>query len=191
MNMSSRRSFIKAAAVSTAGLSIPGVALARASDSSQTQGIHPADFRRSFAELWSNIAACTLEYANAMPEEHYDFQPVPEIRSFGDQMLHIANSDFWIEQYLAPGSGTGEDYAATGLSKDAIVGLLSDSFENMTQVISRLTDSELETEVSTFEGNRTRMEVLYMMRDHVTHHRGQTVVYLRLKGVTPPAWVGS
>ena len=189
--MSSRRSFIKAAAASTAGLSVPGIAMAGVSDLSRTHGVNPADFRRSFSELWSNIAACTVEYANAMPEEDYGFQPLPEIRSFGDQMLHIANSDFWIEQYLAPGSGTGEDYTATGLSKDIIVGLLSESFENMSLVISRLTDSELETEVSTFEGNRTRMEVLYMMRDHITHHRGQTVVYLRLKGIAPPAWVGS
>lgn len=33
-------------------------------------------------------------------------------------------------------------------------------------------------------------QVLDTARDHLAHHRGQAIVYLRLKGVEPPLYVG-
>lgn len=125
-----------------------------------------------------------------MPETQYDFKPVPEVRSFKEQMLHIADSDFWIG-YLASGEETGTDYSAEGKSKENVIELLEASFSHMSQLIRALSDDQLRTTVQTFEGERDRMEVLYLMRDHVTHHRGQSVVYLRLQGIIPPDWVGS
>jgi len=32
----------------------------------------------------------------------------------------------------------------------------------------------------------TRLSVLVAALDHQAHHRGQTTIYLRLKGLTPP-----
>jgi len=29
-----------------------------------------------------------------------------------------------------------------------------------------------------------------LLNDHQTHHRGQLVVYLRLNGIKPPAYIG-
>lgn len=36
----------------------------------------------------------------------------------------------------------------------------------------------------------TRRQILLLLHDHQTHHIGQVIVYLRLKGIKPPAYVG-
>src|SRR5205823_5842431 len=49
----------------------------------------------------------TLDCAEALPEEKYSFRPVPEVRSFGQQMTHIAESipglyERFVEQNKTP-----------------------------------------------------------------------------------------
>ena len=54
------------------------------------------------------------------------------------------------------------------------------------------TEAQL-AEVVELGGGRIKVtgrELFYLTRDHVTHHRGQMVVYLRLKGLEPPQYVG-
>jgi len=192
----SRRGFIRKIAVGTAGIaSSAGIATAAtaavASAETTAGAIEAAYFRSSFGELWDRIADYTVQVAQAMPAEHYDFKPVPEVRSFKEEMLHIAGSDFWINNYLGEGKGTGHNYDAGGKSKADCVELMDASFKNMSVVIEGLSDDELHETVETFAGPMNRMSVLWFMRDHITHHRAKAVVALRLNGVTPPAYVGS
>jgi uncharacterized damage-inducible protein DinB len=35
-----------------------------------------------------------------------------------------------------------------------------------------------------------KRDLCYRLLDHVAHHRGQAIVYLRLKGITPPDYPG-
>lgn len=39
-------------------------------------------------------------------------------------------------------------------------------------------------------GPLTRRQILILMHDHQAHHIGQLIVYLRLKGIKPPGYVG-
>ncbi len=194
---SARRTFLKTVTASAAGfVAVPSLAAASATKvvseaSHSNRSVQASYFRKSFGDLWERIAKCTIEFANAMPEEHYNFNPVPEVRTFKEQMLHISNSDFWIENYLSADKVTGDNYETEGKSKADCVKLMEDSFENMSTIIAEITDDELHTVVETFAGPLTRMEVLYFMRDHITHHRASTVPYLRLNGVVPPAYIGS
>nr|NIM13383.1 DinB family protein [Candidatus Aminicenantes bacterium]NIM80034.1 DinB family protein [Candidatus Aminicenantes bacterium]NIO82289.1 DinB family protein [Candidatus Aminicenantes bacterium]NIQ68157.1 DinB family protein [Candidatus Aminicenantes bacterium] len=36
----------------------------------------------------------------------------------------------------------------------------------------------------------SKSQTFMTIRDHVAHHRGQMVIYLRLKGIKPPQYVG-
>ncbi len=36
----------------------------------------------------------------------------------------------------------------------------------------------------------TERQIINLMNDHLTHHRAQAIVYLRLNGVMPPKYVG-
>ena len=43
---------------------------------------------------WTRARDYTKEYLDAMPEEGLSFKPTPDIRSFAEQMLHLANANF-------------------------------------------------------------------------------------------------
>ena len=43
---------------------------------------------------WERAKAYTKEYLDAATEEAYAFKPTPEMRSFGSQMLHLADANY-------------------------------------------------------------------------------------------------
>ncbi|MDT8346268.1 MAG: DinB family protein, partial [Flavobacteriaceae bacterium] len=49
---------------------------------------------------------------------------------------------------------------------------------------------ELSEKVNFFAGEKTKIQILNLLHDHVTHHRGQLVVYLNLKEIKPPRYTG-
>ena len=68
--------------------------------------------------------------------------------------------------------------------------MLEQSFAYATQTINALTEKDLNEKVDFISGPMTRRRILMLMTDHVTHHRGQLVVYLRMKNVEPPKYIG-
>src|SRR6476661_1305801 len=43
---------------------------------------------------WERAKAYTKEYLDAMPEDGYSFKPTKEMRSFAQQMLHLADANY-------------------------------------------------------------------------------------------------
>src|SRR5215467_5276275 len=56
--------------------------------------IAPADPIATLVADWTRAKDYTKEYLEAMPEEGVNFKPTPEIRSFAEQMLHLATGNF-------------------------------------------------------------------------------------------------
>src|SRR5471030_1424712 len=44
---------------------------------------------------WQRAKVYTKEYLDAMPADSYGFKPTPEIRSFAQQMLHLADANYF------------------------------------------------------------------------------------------------
>ena len=138
--------------------------------------------------------AYTLECAEAMPEAKYFFRPVPEVRTFGQQMVHIAESmrslyELFIEGKSSPTATLSEAGKELVRSKMDVVIALRDSFDYLDHASARLNDSVLQARVQ-FLNNReaSKGRVLRFLLDHTTHHRGQTIVYMRLNGIVPPKY---
>jgi hypothetical protein len=55
-----------------------------------------------FVRDWQISKQFTIDVANAMPAELYDFRPNPEEMTFGEQMLHIAVSNVFRDQASVP-----------------------------------------------------------------------------------------
>ncbi len=181
-----RRKFLRSASLGAAGV------LAATPTAFATTVNANSKSAKYFVPQWERAKDCTMEFCRAMPEETYHFKPVDEVRSFADQMLHIAQSSvFFSTAYLGGTDAPDRDYTPEGKSKTETVELLEEAFDYCTQVLSGLTDEQLHEEVETFAGVLPKNEVVLFMRDHVTHHRGQSVVYLRLNGIVPPAYVGA
>lgn len=147
-------------------------------------------FLSDYKIKWKNAGAYTLEFARAMPEDYYTYTPTPVEMNFLEQMKHIGGNMVWLCSSYLNGSKTHIDPSKAGSSKKEIIAMLDQSFAYATQTINALTEKDLNENVDFISGRMTRRRILMLMTDHVTHHRGQLVVYLRMKGVEPPKYVG-
>ena len=134
--------------------------------------------------------AYTLECAMAMPEDKYNFRPVPEVRSFGQQLVHIAEANGAIMEWHVeakknptwPYSGDGKERVT---SKADVIAQLNASYDYIQKRLSQMTDAMLRDRV---KEEFSRQWGMHLILDHATHHRGQVVVYLRVNAIKPPEY---
>jgi len=139
---------------------------------------------------WTRARDYTREYLDAMPEDGMNFKPTPEIRSFAEQMLHLASNIFGT---AARTFGANNPFQGKSLekmdelkNKAALTKTVMESYDFMINSIKAQTDAKLDERVAMAGMNRPKSALLAASFEHQTHHRGQTTIYLRLKGVTPP-----
>lgn len=139
---------------------------------------------------WKNAKKWTLSYVDAMPEDAVSFKPTPEIRSFAEQMLHLAYWNYGLAGWAAgkpnPFGKDEPEKKSEYKTKAALRKVVEQSYDFVIEGISGLDDAKLLEQVPFFNTKMTRLGVLTTALDHQTHHRAQTTIYLRLKGVTPP-----
>ena len=125
-----------------------------------------------------------------MPEDHYGYTPTPVEMTYREQLKHMAGNMVWLSSSYLNGSKTHIDPTKAGNTKKEIVAMLEKALAYASATIDGLTEKELNTSVDFFAGQMTKRRILMLMTDHLTHHRGQLVVYLRMKNVEPPKYVG-
>ncbi|MET3114201.1 putative damage-inducible protein DinB [Pedobacter sp. CG_S7] len=153
---------------------------AQSTDSLQTQ----------LARKWVNSKIYALNFAALMPEHAYDFKASPEEMTFGEQLLHIADNMNWLSSsYLLIDTVQKREKTAK-LSKAEIINIVSDAYDHGLRGHLKMNKDQLDEKVKFFAGPMTRRQLLILMHDHQTHHLGQLIVYLRLKGIKPPDYVG-
>lgn len=139
---------------------------------------------------WERAKAYTKEYLDAMPEKGYALKPTPEMRSFADQMLHLTDANYGISA-AATGDkspvGFGDSEKVTDKSKANVTKLVLDGYDFVIANIKKMDPAKLSESVKLFDRfEMTRGMALAKTFEHQTHHRGQTTVYIRLAGATPP-----
>lgn len=139
---------------------------------------------------WERAKAYTKEYLDAMPESGYASKPTADIRSFAEQMLHLTDANYGFAS-AATGAespvGMGESEKATDKSKENVTKLVLAGYDFVIDNVKKMTPAQLSEKVTLFgRFEMTRGAALAKCFEHQTHHRGQTTVYLRLAGVTPP-----
>ncbi len=144
-------------------------------------------FRDSFLQHWEVERGYTLAVAEAMPAEHYNFKPNPVQRSFGEQLIHLAaaNTAYFSAFGLIP-----MPERVTAADKDTAHRYLNSSWDYTIRVLRKLTEKDiLRNDLGTprFKAH-TASDLFLRAYTHTAHHRGQAIVYLRMKGITPPTW---
>jgi len=147
-------------------------------------------FIEDFKSKWQNARAYTLEFAKAMPADKYDFAPVPEEMTFARQLVHMCGNMIWLSTDFLNGPEFPLDVDHPSEKKEDVIRLLEASFDHAALAIANFSPDQLDDTVEFFAGEMTRRRIFFLMTDHVTHHRGQLVVYLRLNGITPPRYRG-
>lgn len=139
---------------------------------------------------WERAKAYTKEYLDAMPADKYSLKPTPEMRSFADQMLHLADGNFGISA-LAAGVqspvGMGAMEKTADKSKDNVTKLVMDSYDFVIKTLKGMKPAQMNEDVKLFDRFvMSRGMAFTKVFEHQTHHRGQGTVYIRLAGATPP-----
>ena len=138
---------------------------------------------------WQRAKAYTKTYLDAMPADGYTFKATPEVRTFAQQMLHLTDANYYFGSVLSGkdspmGKSSAEKTVAQ--TKEATTKAVMDGYDYMVSVIEATPADQMQAIVSA-EGQKVSKALLISKAfEHQTHHRGQTTVYLRLKGVTPP-----
>lgn len=139
---------------------------------------------------WERAKAYTKEYLDAMPEEGIALKPNAAMRTFAEQMLHLAMGNAGIvatatgkERLFKENIEKLDQYK----TKTALTQVVLESYDFVLTILKSMTEEQLHEKVKFFNGQEyTRAVGIGKAFEHQTHHRGQTTVYLRLQGVTPP-----
>jgi uncharacterized damage-inducible protein DinB len=166
------------------------VCIAQAASGNSTATLAAQDHTAMLVADWTRAKDYTKEYLDAMPEDGYAFKAAPDIRSFAEQMLHLANANY---AFAATATGA-ESPNKTNLekmekpTKASVTKAVLDSYDFVITSIKGM-DAKKSAEAVKLFGryDTTRAGALAKAFEHQTHHRGQTTIYLRLKGVKPPA----
>ena len=140
---------------------------------------------------WERAKAYTKEYLEAATQEVFDYKPTPEMRSFGEQMHHLALENYVLTNAAVAGVATPSNYRDLGKeapkTKEEITKEVLESYDFAIATIKGLDEAKLGNPVKIFNKFDTTVEDgLNKAFEHQTHTRGQTTVYLRLKGIKPP-----
>jgi uncharacterized damage-inducible protein DinB len=146
---------------------------------------------------WKITGDFTIAVAKAMPAENYSFKPVPEELSFSQVLIQVGGANL---NACSNASGTKRPAIPEKITqslrdekidagKDAVVQFLTDSFEFCNQAVASMTPEKFDAMVGPENRKMTGFEWLWSYFTHTAHHRGQAEVYLRVKGIKPPAYV--
>ena len=139
---------------------------------------------------WERAKVYTLEYLDVMPKDKYGFKAQDSIRSFSQQMLHLAQDIVIMVSY-----GTGKERIWQGQnletrtsaqSADSVKYFVTSGYDYGIEAIKNIDASKLEEKVKVRNTDETRFAWLLKAFEHQTHHRGQTTIYIRLLGIKPP-----
>jgi hypothetical protein len=141
--------------------------------------------RRSYNTLKMNLTASAEKFSEA----DYGYRPSPEIRVYGAQIAHVANSQFNACSAAKgePNPNQGQNLEQTKKTRDEIIKALADSFAYCDPVFASLTDQSALELVHQGQNEVARGSVLANLLTHGNEEYGILTVYIRTKGMVPPS----
>lgn len=139
---------------------------------------------------WERAKAYTSEYLDAMPKDKYGFRAQDSVRTFAQQMLHLAQANIGLSA-----NGTGKERiwqgrflenTASSQSADSVNYFVLASYDFAIDGIKNMDIAKFEEKNKRGNFDETRYAWLLKAFEHQTHHRGQTTIYIRLLGIKPP-----
>jgi len=155
---------------------------------------------KELANAFRTVRKNTIQIAEDIPDNKYDFKPSPESRTIGQTLTHIAVATTFptmlhgeripiekidFAEYMKK---VGEEEGKPR-NKAEIVAFLKDSGDKFAAMLEKLDESSF-GEVITFRPgaeppSRTRFDMLLAAKEHEMHHRAQLMLMERMIGVVP------
>jgi uncharacterized damage-inducible protein DinB len=140
---------------------------------------------------WERAKAYTIEYLDAMPADKYSFKAQDSVRSFAQQLLHLAQGNMGLSS-----NGTGKERLSWGArplertasaqSADSVRYFVIASYDFAIEGLKNMDVAKFEEKNKRGNFDETRLAWILKAFEHQGHHRGQTTIYIRLVGIKPP-----
>jgi DinB family protein len=134
------------------------------------------------------IKGSLIKAAEKMPEENYSFRTVPQVRTFGEMIAHVADAGFLMCAVVK-----GEKVTPTANSKKSkadLVAALKASFDYCDPVYASMTDAAGAAQVKWFRWDMSKIGLLNWNISHDNEMYGIIGAFLRIKGIVPPSSEG-
>jgi uncharacterized damage-inducible protein DinB len=154
-----------------------------------------SNFKAEFAAAWKSSESYTLKLFNQMPEEKLDWRYTPESFSWRTQFVHcIMFNTAQLCGRLKIDNPTDAKNKMEGywkkLSKSELEEELKDFYAWIEKISTEAPDNVL-VKMEPYGGEEIPIwRLFYALENHIIHHRGQAVCYLRLNGITPIGYIG-
>jgi hypothetical protein len=146
-----------------------------------------ADARQSYALVKDSL----LKAADRMPAEDYSFRTVPQVRTFGEMIAHVADGQLLMCQVVKGEKTTANaKFAPAKTAKADLVASLKASFDYCDPVYASMTDAAGIAKVKWFRWDMTRLGLLNWNIAHDNEMYGIIGAFLRIKGLVPPSSEG-
>ena len=119
-----------------------------------------------------------LEMAKDFPEDKYDFKLKPEMRSFGEVLVHVASGNVYAAKAAHGGKANWDELDPKNYKdKAAIVDMLEKAITDSENAMKSLPDTAFTKSVEPWAS----------VTEHSAEHYGLLVAYYRANGLVPPA----
>ncbi|HEX7709004.1 MAG TPA: DinB family protein [Thermoanaerobaculia bacterium] len=137
--------------------------------------------------LSSGIQKIVLASAELMPEEKYGFRPTEDVRTFGQLVGHVAESQYYFCASVKGEKNPGLRIEKTATTKAELTAALGAAFAYCNEAYAGLTDAAGAERVTFMGSESPKLGVLSVNNVHTALHYGNLIVYLRLNGIVPPS----
>lgn len=168
---------------------VPAVVLA--GPTTDNLEIEAQRIRLELLDAWSMSEKMTILTAGQMPADSFDFKYTPEAMTFADQWRHCCL--FTVSQ-LSGRLGVANPYQTRQLppvmTREQVMDELRMMYAFVQKTIQEVPTAKLLEKDDYMGSSIPNWRLIHSMENHIIHHRGQCMVYLRLKGVTPEGYLG-
>jgi len=150
-----------------------------------------ARLRRELADAWRQSEKYSLVIAEQMPAEYYFFRSTDSTMTFSEQWRHCM---IYTCNQLSGRLDVDNPYKGkkppVQMPKEQILSELKMFYAHVQRSIETLPVPKLYEMTTLPDGDIPGWRLFYALENHIIHHRGQCIVYLRLKGIHPKGYFG-
>lgn len=155
-------------------------------DKEQTKG---ASFNSIIAYnkgMYDGIKMILLRSAEKMPEEYYNYKPTDAVRTYGQILGHIADTQYSFGALVLGEKNPAPHIEKTKLTKTDLIAALKEAFAYCDKAYDTMTDVSAIQMVKLFNQDTPKFSVLCVNNTHNISHYGNLVTYMRIKNIVPP-----
>ena len=135
---------------------------------------------------YGSVKKMLIAFAEKMPEENYNFKPTDTVRTYGQIIGHVAESQYGFCSLVLGEKNPAPAIEKTKTSKADLIGALKEAFAYCDKAYDGMDDVS-GAQIVKFMGNDTsKLSVLNANLQHMVGHRGNLTTYLRIKNFVPP-----